>query len=67
MHTGDALSKTSLLLVKLTGFLLYGKKEKFSCPVFLLQSNILLKKMATNVHGSQCPRNPTSRSRIVFF
>jgi hypothetical protein len=25
-------------------FLLDGKKEKFSCPIFLLESNLLLKK-----------------------
>jgi hypothetical protein len=37
-------------------FLLPGKKEKNSCPIFLLlQSNLLLKETVTNVHGSQCP------------
>jgi hypothetical protein len=53
MHTGIVQNKS--IACEADRFLLDGKKEKFSCPVFLLQSNLLLKKMATNVHGSQSP------------
>jgi hypothetical protein len=52
MHTGVVQNKS--IACQADRFLLDGKKEKFSCPIFLLQSNLLLKKTATNVHGSQC-------------
>jgi hypothetical protein len=42
MHTGVVQNKS--IACQADQFLLDGKKEKISCPVFLLQSNLLLKK-----------------------
>jgi hypothetical protein len=53
MHTGVVQNKS--IACQADPFLYDGKKEKFSWPVFLLQSNLLLKKwqpmcMAASVH-----------------
>jgi hypothetical protein len=67
MHTGVVQNKS--IACQADRFLLDGKKEKFSCPIFLLQSNLLLKKTATNVHGSQCQWAFVSEIKIItsFF
>jgi hypothetical protein len=64
MHTGVAQNKSTAC--QADRFLLDGKKENFSCPIFLLQSNLLLKKMATNVHGSKCPYHSDLTEKIDF-
>jgi hypothetical protein len=65
MHTGVVQNKS--INCQADRSLLDGKKEKNSCPVFLLQSNLLLKKTATNVHGSQCPTREHVHVRMYMW
>jgi hypothetical protein len=68
MHTGVVQNKS--IACQADRFLLDGKKEKFSCPIFLLQSNLLLKKrqpmcMAASVNSKNFVSWASSRSTDI--